>query len=153
MPHIGEKKEITMQDKPIPLVTGANKGIGLQIAKDLAAGGFTVLVRSRNLEHRETAATSVGAGDDDREQQRRDEVPSSVSRGDVCDRMAGQIDHDAGVGPLFDERESSAEQDHDLAEDFPDTEEHGEMNGISQVHDSRDGRRRAHDLQDPTEQE
>ena len=30
--------------KPIALVTGANKGIGIQIAKDLAANGFTVLV-------------------------------------------------------------------------------------------------------------
>ena len=51
-----------MHDKPVALVTGANKGIGLQIAKDLAARGFTVLVGSRNLEHGETAAKSV-AGD------------------------------------------------------------------------------------------
>ncbi len=33
-----------MQDKPVALVTGANKGIGLQIAKDLVAQGFIVLV-------------------------------------------------------------------------------------------------------------
>ena len=50
-----------MQDKPIALVTGANQGIGLQIAKDLAAHGFTVLVGSRNLEKGETAARSIGA--------------------------------------------------------------------------------------------
>jgi len=31
-----------MQDKPVALVTGANKGIGLQIGKDLAAHGFSV---------------------------------------------------------------------------------------------------------------
>jgi NAD(P)-dependent dehydrogenase (short-subunit alcohol dehydrogenase family) len=50
-----------MQNKPVALVTGANKGIGLQIAKDLAAHGFTVLIGSCNLEHGETAAKSVGA--------------------------------------------------------------------------------------------
>ncbi len=51
-----------MHDKLVALVTGANKGIGHQIAKDLAARGFTVLVGSRNLERGETAAKSVGAG-------------------------------------------------------------------------------------------
>jgi NAD(P)-dependent dehydrogenase (short-subunit alcohol dehydrogenase family) len=50
-----------MQDEPVALVTGANKGIGLQIAKDLAAHGFTALVGSRNLARGETAAKSVGA--------------------------------------------------------------------------------------------
>ncbi|PQP86453.1 SDR family NAD(P)-dependent oxidoreductase [Paenibacillus sp. AR247] len=49
-----------MQDKPVALVTGANKGIGLQIAKDLAAHGFTVLVGSRSLKNGEEAAKSVG---------------------------------------------------------------------------------------------
>ena len=49
-----------MQDKPIALVTGANQGIGLQIAKDLVARGFTVLVGSRNLERGEAAAKEVG---------------------------------------------------------------------------------------------
>jgi NAD(P)-dependent dehydrogenase (short-subunit alcohol dehydrogenase family) len=39
-----------MHDRPVALVTGANKGIGLQVAKDLAAHDFTVLVGSRNLE-------------------------------------------------------------------------------------------------------
>jgi NAD(P)-dependent dehydrogenase (short-subunit alcohol dehydrogenase family) len=50
-----------MQDKPVALVTGANKGIGLQIAKDLAAHGFIVLVGSRDLGRGEAAAKSVGA--------------------------------------------------------------------------------------------
>lgn len=50
-----------MHDKPVALVTGANKGIGLQIAKDLAAHGFTVLVGSRNLDNGEAAAKEVGA--------------------------------------------------------------------------------------------
>lgn len=50
-----------MQSNPVALVTGSNKGIGLQIAKDLAAYGFTVLVGSRSLENGETAAKSIGA--------------------------------------------------------------------------------------------
>jgi NAD(P)-dependent dehydrogenase (short-subunit alcohol dehydrogenase family) len=49
-----------MQDKPVALVTGANQGIGLQIAKDLVAHGFTVLVGSRNLTRGEAAAKEVG---------------------------------------------------------------------------------------------
>src|ERR1700689_5223814 len=48
-----------MQDKPVALVTGANQGIGLQIAKDLAEHGFTVLVGSRNLGRGETAAKTI----------------------------------------------------------------------------------------------
>ncbi|MGH7121470.1 MAG: SDR family oxidoreductase [Acetobacteraceae bacterium] len=50
-----------MHDKPVALITGANKGIGLQIAKDLAVHGFIALVGSRNLERGETAARSIGA--------------------------------------------------------------------------------------------
>jgi NAD(P)-dependent dehydrogenase (short-subunit alcohol dehydrogenase family) len=53
-------KEITMQNKPVALVTGANQGIGLQIAKDLVAHGFTVLVGSRNLERGQAAAKEIG---------------------------------------------------------------------------------------------
>ena len=49
-----------MQNKPVAPVTGAKQGIGLQIAKDLAAHGFTVLVGSRNLERGEAAAKEVG---------------------------------------------------------------------------------------------
>ena len=53
---------MTMQDKPVALVTGANQGIGLQIAKDLAAHGLVVLVGSRNLQRGEAAAKEVGPG-------------------------------------------------------------------------------------------
>ena len=51
-----------MQEKPVALVTGANQGIGLQIAKDLVARGLTVLVGSRSLERGEVAAREVGPG-------------------------------------------------------------------------------------------
>ncbi len=49
-----------MHDKRVALVTGANQGIGLQIAKDLVVHGFTVLVGSRNLERGEAAAADIG---------------------------------------------------------------------------------------------
>ena len=49
-----------MHDKKVALVTGANKGIGLQIAKDLAGHGLVVLVGSRNFAKGETAAKSIG---------------------------------------------------------------------------------------------
>lgn len=45
----------------VALVTGGNKGIGLQIAKELLAHGFTVLVGSRNIGRGEEAAKSLGA--------------------------------------------------------------------------------------------
>lgn len=49
-----------MPDKTVALVTGANQGIGLQIAKDLSGHGFIVLVGSRDLERGEAAAREVG---------------------------------------------------------------------------------------------
>jgi NAD(P)-dependent dehydrogenase (short-subunit alcohol dehydrogenase family) len=48
-----------MQDRPVALVTGANQGIGLQIAKELAANNFTVLVGSRDLARGEEAAKTL----------------------------------------------------------------------------------------------
>jgi NAD(P)-dependent dehydrogenase (short-subunit alcohol dehydrogenase family) len=46
-----------MQDKPVALITGANQGIGLQIAKDLAAHGFTVLASAARLRPRRLGRT------------------------------------------------------------------------------------------------
>src|SRR6202453_4382408 len=51
-----------MQDKRIALVTGANQGVGFQVAKELVAKGLAVLVGSRNLERGETAAREIGPG-------------------------------------------------------------------------------------------
>src|SRR6201982_533756 len=51
-----------MPGKRIALVTGANQGVGLQVAKELVANGVTVLVGSRNFERGEAAAREIGAG-------------------------------------------------------------------------------------------
>jgi NAD(P)-dependent dehydrogenase (short-subunit alcohol dehydrogenase family) len=53
-------KEMSMQDKRVALVTGANQGIGLQVAKELAANGLTVLVGSRDFEKGVAAAAGIG---------------------------------------------------------------------------------------------
>ena len=49
-----------MAERPVALVTGANQGIGLQIAKDLVRHGFTVLVGSRSFARGEVAAKEIG---------------------------------------------------------------------------------------------
>jgi NAD(P)-dependent dehydrogenase (short-subunit alcohol dehydrogenase family) len=51
-----------LKHKRIALITGANQGIGFQVAKELAADGVTVLIGSRNLANGRTAAEKIGAG-------------------------------------------------------------------------------------------
>jgi NAD(P)-dependent dehydrogenase (short-subunit alcohol dehydrogenase family) len=51
-----------MPAKRIALVTGANQGVGLQVAKELVAHGLTVFVGSRNHERGEAAAAQIGTG-------------------------------------------------------------------------------------------
>ena len=46
--------------QPVALVTGANQGVGFQIAKALAANGYTVYVGSRKLGNGEKAAAEIG---------------------------------------------------------------------------------------------
>jgi NAD(P)-dependent dehydrogenase (short-subunit alcohol dehydrogenase family) len=50
------------QYKRIALITGANQGVGLQVAKELVANGVTVLLGSRNFERGEAAAKEIGHG-------------------------------------------------------------------------------------------
>lgn len=49
-----------MNNNRVALVTGANQGIGFQIAKELAARGLTVLVGSRDFAKGEQAAREIG---------------------------------------------------------------------------------------------
>ncbi len=46
----------------IALITGANQGVGLQVAKELVANGVTVLMGSRNVERGQAAAEAIGKG-------------------------------------------------------------------------------------------
>lgn len=51
-----------MPDKRIALITGANQGVGFEVARALVANGATVYVGSRNLKRGEAAAEKLGAG-------------------------------------------------------------------------------------------
>jgi NAD(P)-dependent dehydrogenase (short-subunit alcohol dehydrogenase family) len=51
-----------MSNQRIALVTGANQGVGFQVAKELTANGVMVYVGSRNLERGEAAAKEIGNG-------------------------------------------------------------------------------------------
>jgi NAD(P)-dependent dehydrogenase (short-subunit alcohol dehydrogenase family) len=51
-----------MQNKRVALVTGANQGVGLRVAKELVANGATALVGSRDFERGQAAANEIGAG-------------------------------------------------------------------------------------------
>ena len=47
-------------NQPVALVTGANQGVGNQIAKELATNGYRVYVGSRKLDNGEKAAAEIG---------------------------------------------------------------------------------------------
>jgi NAD(P)-dependent dehydrogenase (short-subunit alcohol dehydrogenase family) len=51
-----------MQNKRVALVTGANQGVGLQVAKELVANGVSALVGSRDFERGQAAAKEIGTG-------------------------------------------------------------------------------------------
>ncbi len=51
-----------MADKKIVLITGANKGIGKEIGRQLGAAGMTVLVGARDMERGEAAAAELREG-------------------------------------------------------------------------------------------
>lgn len=55
-----ESGSVNGADKSIALVTGANQGIGYQVAKELVANGFIVFVGARDIEKGKTAAAAIG---------------------------------------------------------------------------------------------
>lgn len=59
----GQNEGYTMSDmyQPVALVTGANKGIGLEIARGLGASGLFVLVGARDRERGENAVAALVA--------------------------------------------------------------------------------------------
>ena len=52
--------QIKASTRQVALVTGANQGVGYQVAKALAENGYTVYVGSRNISNGEKAAAEIG---------------------------------------------------------------------------------------------
>jgi NAD(P)-dependent dehydrogenase (short-subunit alcohol dehydrogenase family) len=80
-----------MQDKRIALVTGANQGVGFQVAKELAANGVTVLLGSRNFERGEAAARQIAPGASAIQLDVTDRVSIAVAAGRIREEF-GRLD-------------------------------------------------------------
>jgi NAD(P)-dependent dehydrogenase (short-subunit alcohol dehydrogenase family) len=48
------------EDRPVAVVTGANRGIGLEVCRQLADAGYTAVLGSRDLAKGEAAAARIG---------------------------------------------------------------------------------------------
>ncbi|HEV7234227.1 MAG TPA: SDR family NAD(P)-dependent oxidoreductase [Sphingorhabdus sp.] len=88
-----------MNDKKTALVTGANKGIGLQIARELAARDFVVFLGSRSMARGEAAAKTINGDVRAIELDVTDENTIKAAH-DRIDHEVGQLDvlvNNAGV--------------------------------------------------------
>ncbi|WP_207533258.1 SDR family NAD(P)-dependent oxidoreductase [Desertivirga arenae] len=79
----------TMSSNPsIALVTGANQGVGNEIAKALAAKGYVVYLGSRKLENGEKAAAAIG--------ENAKAIQLDVTQQESIDAAVGRIQNEYG---------------------------------------------------------
>jgi len=80
--------DLSTNKKPVALVTGANQGVGFQIAKALAANGYSVYVGSRNLGNGEKAAAEIGTN--------AHAIPLDVTKQSTIRAAVERIEKEAG---------------------------------------------------------
>jgi NAD(P)-dependent dehydrogenase (short-subunit alcohol dehydrogenase family) len=105
-----------MNTQKIALVTGANKGIGKEIARQLGAAGFVVVLGSRDLDRGEAAAKElVAEGHEVVAVQLAVTDESSVSAAaEWVDQRYGRLDvlvNNAGIIPAGDDAVSRVQSD------------------------------------------
>ncbi len=95
-----------MHAKKVALVTGANKGIGLEIARQLGARGFTVVLAGRDGRKVEDAASRLGGEGLDAHGVTLDVTDPKTAEAAAgwLDEKFGRLDvlvNNAGIGPEF----------------------------------------------------
>jgi NAD(P)-dependent dehydrogenase (short-subunit alcohol dehydrogenase family) len=108
----------------IALVTGANRGLGLEVCRQLASSGWTVVLTARDLAKGEAAAESLGReGLEVLPRQLDVADPASVWR--LARELADELDrldvlvNNAGI--LYDTWQSAADADLDVVREALDT--------------------------------
>src|SRR4051794_37573007 len=82
---LSRRKEWVMADRPVALVTGANKGLGKETARQLLGRGMTVVMGSRDPER--GIAAAWGLCTDGASVPVRLDVTDSASVEEVADRL------------------------------------------------------------------
>jgi NAD(P)-dependent dehydrogenase (short-subunit alcohol dehydrogenase family) len=105
-----------LENKKVALVTGANKGIGFEVARQLAEQGMTVLLGARNVERGEEAAAKLRDENFDAQFIRLDigDAATHQSAAQFIEEKFGKLDvlvNNAGIALDAGEKPSEVSQD------------------------------------------
>jgi NAD(P)-dependent dehydrogenase (short-subunit alcohol dehydrogenase family) len=89
----GTSGSITSTERKIALVTGANQGVGFQIAKALADNGYSVYVGARNPQNGEAAAVEIGG--------KARAILLDLTEQDTINAAAAQLERESGFLTLL----------------------------------------------------